>query len=135
MTLRSGGLPIARTHYRLVLADAFRAHDEALKYGGRPGVASLHLLESALARPYSGYHKPIANKAAAILHGMVANHGFVDANKRTAWLLTVILIERSGYVLDIPPEYPIDDLVVSVATGEIPFDALAAWFRERLVRA
>jgi prophage maintenance system killer protein len=59
----------------------------------------------------------------------------VDANKRTAWLLTVILIERSGYVLDVPPEYPIDDLVVSVATGEISFDALAAWFRERLVRA
>lgn len=66
---------------------------------------------------------------------MVANHGFVDGNKRTAWILARTLIERSGYRLDIPPGSPIDDLVVSVATGEMPFDALAAWFRERLVRA
>jgi len=32
----------------LTLADAFTAHDEALSYGGRDGVASLHLIESRL---------------------------------------------------------------------------------------
>lgn len=63
---------------------------------------------------------------------MAANPGFVDASTRTAWILARTLIERSGYRLDIPPGSRIDDLVV--ATGEIPFDALAAWFRERLVR-
>lgn len=86
-------------HYRLTLADAITAHDEAMRYGGRDGVSSLHLIESALARPYSGYHRPIAQKAAAVLHSMVGNHGFVDGNKRTAWLLVEILISRSGYSL------------------------------------
>jgi len=65
---------------------------------------------------------------------MVSNHGFVDGNKRTAWLLTELLIERSGYVLDIADDVPIDDLVVGVADGRIAFDDLVAWFRPRLRR-
>lgn len=58
----------------------------------------------------------------------------MDGNKRTAWLLVEILISRSGYRLDIPDDEPIDDLVVGVATGEIGFDDLVAWFEARLVR-
>ncbi|WP_225026230.1 type II toxin-antitoxin system death-on-curing family toxin [Xinfangfangia pollutisoli] len=122
-------------HYRLTLADALTAHDEALRYGGRDGITSLHLIESALARPYSGYHRPMARKAAAVLHSMVGNHGFVDGNKRTAWLLVELLIARSGYRLAIPDDAPIDDLVVAVAAGEIDFGALVDWFRDNLRKA
>ena len=122
-------------HYRLTLADALTAHDEALSFGGREGITSLHLIESAIARPYSGYHRPISRKAAALLHSIVGNHGFVDANKRTAWLLVEILIARSGYALDIPDDEPIDDLVVAVASGQMNFDQIHAWFAPRIVRA
>jgi death-on-curing protein len=121
-------------HYRLTLADALTAHDEALTYGGRAGISSLHLIESALARPYSGYHRPMARKAAAVLHSMVGNHGFVDGNKRTAWLLVEILIDRSGYVLDIPDDERIDDLVVAIADGQLDFDSIVGWFAVRLCK-
>ena len=114
--------------------DAFTAHDEALTYGGLEGVTSLHLIESALARPYSGYHRLIARKAAAVLQSMAGNHGFVDGNKRTAWLLVEILIDRSGFRLNIPDDEPVDDLVVAAATRQIGFDELAAWFEARLER-
>jgi|TARA_B110000908_G_scaffold78880_1_gene94601 death-on-curing protein len=110
------------------------AHDEALSYGGREGVSSLHLIESALARPYSGYHLSIAAKSAALLHSMVGNHGFTDGNKRTSWILVEILIERSGYSLDIDDDEPIDDLVVKVANNELDFDGLKTWFTPRLIR-
>ena len=86
---------------------------------------------TALARPYLGYHRSIAAKA-AVVHSTVGNRGFVDANKRTAWLLVEILVDRSGYRLDIPDDEPVDDLIVSVATG---FQDLVRWFQERLVRA
>lgn len=105
-----------------------------MTYGGLEGVNSLHLIESAIARPYSGYHRSIANKAAAILHSMVGNHGFADGNKRTAWLLVEILIERSGYTLEISDEEPVDDLVVGVASNAIDFDELVVWFKVRLVK-
>lgn len=122
-------------HYRLTLADALTAHDEAITYGGRKGVSSLHLIESALSRPYSGYHRPIARKAAAVLHSMVGNHGFIDGNKRTAWILVELLVTRSGYVLDIPDDERIDDFVVAVADGQRNFEDITAWSSARLERS
>jgi death-on-curing protein len=65
---------------------------------------------------------------------MVSNHGFVDGNKRTAWLLVEILVSRSGYRLAIPDDEPIDDLVVAVATGNVGMADLVAWFSDRLKR-
>ena len=82
----------------------------------------------------SGYHRTIDRKAAAVLHRMAGNHGFVDGNKRTAWLLVEILIDRSGYLLDMPDDEPIDDLVVAVASGLRSFDEIAAWFSARVKR-
>jgi death-on-curing protein len=73
-------------------------------------------------------------KCAALLHAMVKNHPFVDANKRTAWLVTVLLIRRSGYDLDLTPNDRIDDVVVDVAENTRLFDDLVDWFSERLKR-
>lgn len=119
----------------MTLADALTAHDEALRYGGRDGIISMHLIESALARPYSGYHRSIASKAAALLHSVATNHGFVDGNKRTAWLLVEILLERSGYCLTIAADAPIDDLVVEIADNRRSFPEIVDWFADRLAPA
>lgn len=116
----------------MTLADVLAAHDEALTYGGRDGILNLGGIESAMGRPYSGYHRPIAHKAAALLQAMVRNHGFVDGNKRTALLATLLMIARSGYRLSLAPNERIDDLVVDVAEGRIGFDDLASWFTTRL---
>lgn len=121
--------------YRVTLADALTAHDEALTYGGRDGITSLDLIESALGRPYSGYHRTISKKAAALLQSMVKNHGFVDGNKRTAWLLVELLIVRSGYVLGVAEAERIDDFVVAVASGEVEMAAIEEWFRARIGKA
>ena len=97
-------------------------------------MSNLHLIESAIGRPYSGYHTSIAAKSAALLESVVNNHGFVDGNKRTAWILVEILIQRSKYRLLIDDDEPIDDLVVSVAKSDLNFDQLLDWFEMRLVR-
>jgi death-on-curing protein len=130
----SGGWLIGKRHYRLTLSDAIEAHDEALSFGGRDGIVSLHLIESALGRAYTGYHRSISRKAAIILHGVVSNHGFVDGNKRTAWILVELLIARSGYMLNISDDEPVDDLVVGVASGVVSLENLQTWFADRLLR-
>jgi death-on-curing protein len=116
------------------LDDVIAAHSEALHYGGRPGVLSLHGIESAIARPYSGYHRRIFRKAASLLHSLVQNHGFVDGNKRTALLVTLLIIERSGYKLVLNEDEMLDDVVVSVAAGQIDFEELCDWFAARLTK-
>nr|WP_242678846.1 type II toxin-antitoxin system death-on-curing family toxin [Rhodobacter calidifons] len=111
------------------------AHDEALTYGGRGGIVSLDAIQSAIGRPYSGYHRPIHRKAAALLHALVQNHGFVDGNKRSALIVTLLMVERSGYEIRLAEEEWIDDIVVSVAEGATDLDALAQWFKLRLVKS
>ena len=122
-------------HYRVTIADVLAAHEEVMTYGGRRGVVSLDAIYSAIGRPYSGYHRAIHQKAAALLHALVQNHGFVDGNKRSALIATLLMIERSGYRLHLNDGERIDDIVVAVADGTLDFDALAAWFGLRLSRA
>lgn len=123
------------SHYRVKLADVIAAHDEALSYGGRAGLVSLDLIHSAIGRPYSGYHRPIASKAAALLEALVQNHGFVDGNKRTALLVTDLFIRRSGYRLVLQEDARFDDVIVNVANGTTRFDDLQTWFKGRLAKA
>jgi death on curing protein len=66
---------------------------------GCDGVPNPGLIESAICRPYDGYHRSMVKKAAVLLHGVASNHGFADGNKRTALLLLDLLLERSGYML------------------------------------
>ncbi|WP_371931020.1 type II toxin-antitoxin system death-on-curing family toxin [Roseovarius sp. MMSF_3281] len=97
-------------------------------------MSNIDSLLGALGRPYHGYHPPISRKAAALLHGVATSHGFVDANKRTAWLITELLIERSGYQLTVFEDDAIDDLVVNVVIGAITEIDAANWFKQRLVK-
>jgi death-on-curing protein len=123
------------SHYRVTLADVLAAHEEALTYGGRGGVVSLDGIQSAIGRPYSGYHRAIHRKAAALLHSLVQNHGFVDGNKRSALIVTLLMVERSGYHLRLKEGERIDDTVVSVAEGKTDFETLANWLKARLEKA
>lgn len=75
------------------------AHDFALAYGGLQGIRDPGAIEAAVARPYCGYYRSIAKKAAALVQSLASNHGFIDGNKRTALLMMNLLLLRSGYQL------------------------------------
>jgi death-on-curing protein len=112
----------------------------ALQYGGRAGILDAGRVEAAISRPYSGYFRSIASKAAALFEAIAINHGFVDGNKRTAVLLTDLLIKRSGYRLisaapDEDLNRAVEELAVSVARGDIRLAEIIHWFNRRLTRA
>jgi death-on-curing protein len=94
-------------------------------------------IEAAIARPYSGYYRTIAGKSAALVHSLALNHGFVDANKRTAALSALLLLDRSGYRLsgDVDRRnQEIEDMIVAVVEHRMDFEALVDWFKARLER-
>ena len=67
------------------------------------------------------------------------NHGFVDANKRTAVVLVHTLISKSGYRLvaaqsDEQLQDALERVILATATSELKFPDLARWFEARLVR-
>ena len=117
------------------MGDAAQAHESALSFGGLAGVRDISLIESAIGRPYSGYYRSIESKAAALTHSLVKNHGFTDGNKRTALLLLVLFLNRSGYRLkDNVSDTDIEDMILDVATDRHSFDGLTDWIKSRIRR-
>ena len=49
------------------------------------------------------------------------NHPFIDGNKRTAWLSTVVFLRDNGAEVIAPDEYDgqITDLVLAIAAGTL----------------
>lgn len=133
-------MPSASQNYRLTWKDALAAHDRALRCGGgAQGIVNRGSIESAIARPYAGYYRAIASKAAALVESMVGNHGFADGNKRTAVILLNLLLERSGYRLNSAGgntsiQQEVEEMILAVACRQLSFDELVDWFRRRSVR-
>jgi death on curing protein len=114
-------------------------HNEALiQHGGAEGVRDLGLLESALARPknvfaYSNPEPSLGRLAAAYAKGIVANHPFVDGNKRTAFTVSVTFLRLNG--LDLTATQ--DDRYLTflgLADGSLSEDQLAAWFDRKTIQ-
>ena len=115
---------------------ALAIHDRQLaEHGGPTGMRDRGAVESALARPrnLAAYRElDAALLAAAYLYGIARNHGFVDGNKRTAWVVTRLFLADSGHRLRFDPAEAVR-AVKATAAGTLTEEDLAAWFRARLV--
>lgn len=112
-----------------------RMHEESLKeHGGPEGIRDLGLLESALARPRNLFAHAedqisLGQFAAAYAKGIMANHPFVDGNKRTAFLVSVTFLRINGLTLTASKE----DRVLtfwSLAAGDLTEEQLDQWFEK-----
>jgi len=107
-------------------------HDEAIaEFGGHGGVRDEGLLESALQRPNHlfvyGDAPSLFDLAAALCHGIVKNHPFLDGNKRTGLLSARAFLFVNGQVFE-PEEADEVETMVGVADGRVSPDAPARWF-------
>lgn len=109
---------VLRAHFSI--AEYFTDQGQGI---GGVGVKDVGMLISALARQNAGYGNvqkwtTVHQKAATLLFGLVMNHPFYDANKRTAYLSTVYYLYRSGYILEVT-EKQLEDLTVQVAEKQL----------------
>lgn len=111
-------------------------HDRQIaEHGGPSGIRDRGAVESALARPrnLAAYGEPdAASLAAATLYGLARNHGFVDGNKRTAWVVARLFLADNGFRLRFDPAEAVRTVEVTAA-GTLSENDLAAWLRARLI--
>lgn len=114
----------------------YAIHDRQLaEHGGGEGIRDRGLIESALARPrnLAMYdHPDAADLAAAYICGVVKNHGFVDGNKRMAWICGRLFLADNGYRISFDPMDAVQ-VMMSAASGGVSESDMAAWIRQRLV--
>lgn len=113
------------------------AHRMTIKQdGGAEGVRDLGLLESALARPRNlwEYEKAdIPQMAAALIHGIVSSHPFVDGNKRAGLAAGYMFLRKNGWDLN-ATEPDVVVAILGAASGDLDELALTAWLRRDAAR-
>lgn len=67
------------------------------RFGGSLGIRDRGALESALARPRSGYYHDVIEQSAALWESLSQNHPFIDGNKRVAVTVTAAFLKVNGY--------------------------------------
>ena len=110
-------------------------HDQRLaQHGGLSGMNNEHLIESALARPQNLYVHvggDLPRLAAAYAFGLAKNHGYRDANKRTAFAACAVFLYVNGLQLE-ADEREVVVTMLELATNAITEEAFAEWLREHV---
>lgn len=109
-------------------------YQQIQEHGGGHGVRDDDAIESALARPRQGWaYAPGCDRAelaAAYAFGLSKNHGYVDGNKRVAFMALYTFLGLNGEDLD-APETEVVAIMLAVADGSLSEEELARWVRGR----
>jgi death on curing protein len=107
-----------------ILEDWFAQSEDPISPGG---VKDRKLLESAVARPFQSAgqadaYEDIFEKAAALFHSLVNNHGFHNGNKRVGLVAAQVLLAQEGYWLDHPSDEEMYEFARRAAAHELTED-------------
>ena len=91
-------------------------------------------LESALARPRSGYYRDLIQEAAARWESISQNHAFVDGNKRVAVTVAAAFLRVNGYRLECDDFDAFSFLMDLYESGRMRFEELDRWLRQHTAR-
>ncbi len=102
------------------------------RFGGSVGIRDRGALESALARPQTGYYDDLIQEAAALWESLSQNHPFVDGNKRVAVTTTAAFLKVNGYVLEFNDLEAFAFLAGLYESGTLRFKELETWLRHHV---
>jgi death-on-curing protein len=110
-------------------------HAELIReHGGSHGVRDANLIESALVRPRNKWaygEEDIAELAAAYGYGLARNHGYVDGNKRIAFMAMFVFLYQNGFFLE-AENSEVVSVMLLVTEGNWSEKALSEWIRSRI---
>jgi death-on-curing protein len=105
------------------------------EHGGQDGIRNEHGLESALAQPMNVHfygQGDLYDMAAAYAYHLAENQPFIDGNKRTAIVTTLMFLEGNGIPTSGITNVKLYDAMIAIAEKRLDKAGLAAVFREQL---
>jgi len=101
--------------------------------GGSHGTRDRGRLESAVAAQTQSVfgeevYKTLYEKAAALCRGIIADHPFVDGNKRTGIMTALLFLESNGVRTKVDDK-DLEDFAVKIATDQLGVPTTAAWLK------
>ncbi len=124
----SCGQPMANQTFYPTLEEILFLHCALVsRFGGVAGVRDLGLIESALARPRSGYYETLAAQAAALLQSFALNHAFIDGNKRIAFAACAVFLDLNGHYLSVSAAEGERFLINGVIGNRVELEGITTW--------
>lgn len=105
--------------------------------GGADGVRDMGLLESAIESMQATFggqdlYPGKEEKAARLGFSLIANHAFVDGNKRIGMYAMLTFLEVNGIRMDCSNE-DVVSVGLGVAAGRMTYEDVLAWIRDHRV--
>lgn len=123
----------------LELLEIIAIHDRVIEEtGGVIGIRDLGLIQAAVAKPLTALfgaemYPTIHEKAAVFLEALANYHGFVDGNKRSAFVCAARVLYLNGYDIDAGQDEVVS-FMRDVATKKRDLPRIAEWLKRRSVR-
>jgi death-on-curing protein len=114
-------------------------HADLIKrYGGSLGMRDAGLLDSALAQPRMTFdgryvHKTLFKKAVAYGFHLCKNHPFVDGNKRVAFVIMDMFLQKNGWEIN-SSEEDAYIMMIELAGSKLSKPQLSKWPRNHCIR-
>lgn len=101
--------------------------------GGTVGIRDIGLLESAVYRPQATFggqdlYADLFSKTAVLGHSLIANHPFVDGNKRIGYAAMRLMLRLNGYDLAASADVRVA-FVIEIAAGKLTEQRIADWLK------
>ena len=104
--------------------------------GGAAGISNLHGLEAALAQPCMTFDGidlyPTIEKAAALGFSLIANHPFLDGNKRIGHAVMEVFLVLNGFEIDASVDEQ-EGIILQVASGKSDREVFTEWLRVHMI--
>ena len=120
----------------LSLAEILRLHAEVIATsGGGSGIGDIGALESAIAQPRATFggndlYPDVIAKAATLGFGLIANHPFIDGNKRIGHAAMAVFLLLNGFSVEADVDEQ-ESVVLAVASGSLDRLGFEKWLRKR----
>jgi death-on-curing protein len=104
------------------------------QFGGLQGLCDEGLLDSALGQPFMTFdgidlYPTIEEKAARYAFGIIKNHPFADANKRTGTIAMAVFLKKCGLIFK-PRHKDLEQIILGVASGDSSYLDLVEFIRK-----
>ena len=116
----------------LQLEEVVELHARVIKQsGGAAGIRDRASLESSVAQPLQSFdgrelYPSLAAKAASLGYFLIANHSFMDGNKRVGHAAVEVTLVLNGFELSASVDEQ-ERVVLAIASGTVSREEFASW--------
>jgi len=117
----------------LTVAEVYRMQHSLIElFGGMHGVRDKGAVEAAVFRPQTGYYNSIEEEAAALMESLANNHGFLDGNKRIAFIAADVFLRRNRSYIEVEGLEGHAFIEGSLERQEFRFPRILDWIRQHI---